>query len=151
MCVGDAEEPASEDPIVVPVPVVDDDKGEDGDGDDWCCEYKDGDEATQYAITDGPAECNTKYAAQDGRWISGTQCIPCCCKTPNDAEDAEKGDAFELTTPKSCSAASGECLAGDAEECGGETDKAKEAVTKPAPKRRPGKLPPKTVTKPAGN
>lgn len=152
MCGGATDEPTKEDPVVVPVPVVEDDK-EGGDGEDWCCEYKDGDDATQYAVTDGPAECNTKYADQDGRWISGTQCIPCCCKTPNDAEDAEKGDAFELTTPKSCSAASGECLVGDAEECGGEAsdeEDAKDSTKRPV-RRTPRALPPKTVTKPAGN
>lgn len=112
---GGGEEPADDDPVVVPV-TDDDDKDGDDEG-DWCCEYKDGDGAKQYALTDGPAECNTKYADQDGRWVSGNQCIPCCCKAPNDPDDDDKGHSFELTTPKSCVAGSGECLNADSDEC----------------------------------
>ena len=97
MC-GGGGEAENDDPVVVPV-AEDDAADEDGDEGSWCCEYKDEDGGTQYALTEGPAECNTKYADNDGRWISGNQCIPCCCKAPNDPEDAEKGHAYELTTP----------------------------------------------------
>lgn len=133
MCGGaPAEDPKDDDPVVVPV--ADADEGEEGDDEgDWCCEYKDGDGASQYALTDGPAECNTKYADQDGRWVSGNQCIPCCCKAPNDPDDAEKGHSFELTTPKSCVAGSGECQAADSEECSDGERK---------PRARPGKANP---------
>ena len=138
MCGAGGEE-KNDDPVVVPVA---DDDGKNGDDDEgnWCCEYKDGEGSKQYALTDGPAECNTKYADQDGRWVSGNQCIPCCCKAPNDAEDEDKGFAYELTTPKSCVAGSGECLAADAEECGGDDEPAKK---KPKPKSGDGSIKPK--------
>lgn len=150
MCGGGGGEeavPADQDPVVVPVAA---DGGDDGAADadeNWCCEYKDGDEATQYALTEGPAECNTKYADQDGRWVSGNQCIPCCCETANDAEDAEQGMAHELTTPKSCVNASGECKAADADECKSE-EEVEEA--KPAPAPRPTSGNNKTVMRPDG-
>ena len=148
MCGGGGEEAApEEDPVVVPVPTADAEGKEGEDGENWCCEYKDTEGAKQYALTEGPAECNTKYADQDGRWISGSQCIPCCCKTANDPEDAEKGDSFELTTPKSCSGASGECLAGDAAECSDGEEEVAEDKEQAKPRPRP-KPRPTTVTKP---
>ena len=123
------EEPTNDDPVVVPVTDDGDDKDGEDEG-DWCCEYKDKDDAKQYALTDGPAECNTKYADMDGRWVSGNQCIPCCCKAPNDPDDADKGNSYELTTPKSCVAGSGECMNADSEECAGD-----EKAKKPNPKK----------------
>jgi hypothetical protein len=145
MCAGGTEEPANEDPVVVPVK-GDDDAGDDDDDDgDWCCEYKDGEGSTQYALVDGPAECNTKYGDQDGRYVDGNQCIPCCCKTPKDADDAEKGDAYELTTPKSCSGANGECEVADSEHCAdGEPKKKQPKQARPRPRPRP------TTGKPVG-
>ncbi len=144
MCAGgggeDKKEDKNDDPVVVPVADDRDDDGED-DG-DWCCEYKDAEGSKQYALTDGPAECNTKYADQDGRWVSGNQCIPCCCKAPNDPDDAEKGYSYELTTPKSCVAGQGECLKADAEECG-DDPKAKKPRRDLPKKPRPSNYKPK--------
>ena len=137
MCTGGSEG-GDEDPIVVPVKGDDDDKGDDDEEGDWCCEYKDGEGASQYALVDGPAECNTKYGDQDGRYVDGNQCIPCCCKTQKDADDAEKGDAYELTTPKSCSSADGECEVADSDNCADEDDAGKK---KPRPRPKPGTRP----------
>lgn len=143
MC-GGGEEPKNDDPVVVP---VNDDKNGDDDEGNWCCEYKDDDGAKQYALTDGPAECNTKYADNDGRWVDGNQCIPCCCKAPNDPEDAEKGYTHELTTPKSCVSGSGECLAADADECADDEKAAPKPKPKPKPSERITPNPrPRTVT-----
>ena len=137
MCTGGGDETPDEDPVVVPVK-GDDDKGDDDDDKgDWCCEYKDGDGATQYSLVDGPAECNTKYGDQDGRYVDGNQCIPCCCKTQKDPDDAEKGDAYELTTPKSCSGASGECEVADSEHCSDGKKKEPKKVVRPRPRPRP--------------
>lgn len=152
MCGGGGGEDVVEDQDPVVVPVAADSDKDDGDGaaaedENWCCEYKDEGEATQYALTEGPAECNTKYADQDGRWVSGNQCIPCCCETPNDLEDAEAGMAHELTTPKSCVNASGECKAADADECKSE-EEVEEVEEAPAPRPTSGSN--KTVTRPDG-
>ena len=139
MCGGGGE--MNEDPVVVPVN-TDDDANEEEDEGYWCCEYKDDGGSSQYALTEGPAECNTTYS-EKGRWISGNQCIPTCCKSPNDPEDEEAGFTFELTTPKSCVAGSGELLASDSEECEVESDKPKKATPRAKPR-------PRTVTKPGG-
>lgn len=137
MCTGGtAEEEPEADPVVVPV---------DGDEEEaWCCEYKDDAGSTQYALVEGPSECNTKYSTQDGRYVSGNQCLPCCCATDKDPDDASKGDNFELTTPKSCNAVGGECAAGDAKECG-QTVEEKPKRVRPAQPARP-----RTVTPPEG-
>lgn len=140
MCGGGEE--TSEDPVVVPVN-TDDDANEDDDEGYWCCEYKDDGGSTQYALTEGPAECNTTYSEKEGRWISGNQCIPTCCKSPNDPEDDDAGFTFELTTPKSCVAGSGELLASDSDECEVKKDKPKKVAPRPKPR-------PRTVTKPSG-
>ncbi len=141
MCTGGGE--TNEDPVVVPVKGDDDDKSDDDEDEgDWCCEYKDGEGSSQYALVDGPAECNTKYGDQDGRYVDGNQCIPCCCKTQKDPEDAEKGDAYELTTPKSCSSADGECEVADSKNCGGDgddDDDQKKVRPRPRPRPTPGK------------
>ncbi len=113
---GGEEAPEEDDPVVVPV----EDDEDDDDDEDWCCEYKDDEGTTQYALVDGPSECNTEYGTKEGRYVSGNQCIPCCCKSPKDPDDAEKGDAYELTTPKSCAVnAGGDCLKAEHEECTG--------------------------------
>ncbi len=124
---GAGEEEGDDDKQVVVVPVPDG-----GSGEHWCCEYVEG-SATLYAIVGGPAECNAKFAEKKGRWVEGSMCTPCCCKSPNDKADPSKGYVFELTTPGSC-AGVGECLAGDADECDGMMPAPEE---KPAPKPRP--------------
>ena len=88
------------------------------------------------AIVAGPAECNAKFAEKKGRWVEGSMCTPCCCKSPNDKADASKGYVYELTTPGSC-AGVGECLAGDAEQCDGMMPAPEEKDGKEAPKPRP--------------
>lgn len=90
---------------VIVVPVPEDDVDEEA----WCCEYKDDAGAKKFALVEGAAECNEKYGGdKEGRWVSGPECLPCCCKSPNNAEDPAAGSNFELTTPTSC-AGVGEC------------------------------------------
>ena len=89
--------------VVVPVP-------EDGDEEHWCCEYEDDEGAKKFALVEGPGECNDKFADMNGRWVSGNECTPCCCKSPNDPDNESKGHSFELTTPTTC-ADVGECAA----------------------------------------
>lgn len=99
----------ADDPIVVPV------KG--GADEAWCCEYRDDAGATQYALVDGPSECNDSYGARGGRYVSGNHCLPCCCETPRDPDNAVAGLVHELTSPRSCANVGGQCKAGDAKEC----------------------------------
>ncbi len=94
--------------VIVPVPE------NDADEDAWCCEYKGDDGNKKHALVKGAAECNETYGGdKEGRWVSGPECIPCCCKT-TPAEDAAT-PTFELTTPLAC-AAVGECIS-DGGEC----------------------------------
>lgn len=153
-CGGTTEEVKDDDPVVVPVVEdKDKDKGKGEDDGDWCCEYQDEEGSKQYVLTDGPAECNEKYEDKDGRWVSGNQCIPCCCKIEKDkpADDGSKRYKYDLTTPKFCAADSGECLVGDAKECQDkekdEDDEEEDKDDKPDPNPRPPAQPrPKTVT-----
>lgn len=151
-CGGTEEEKKDDDPVVVPVV---DDKGKDKGKDegDWCCEYEDEEGSKQYVLTDGPAECNEKYEDKDGRWVSGNQCIPCCCKVEREKPDAEgkKRYKYDLTTPKFCAADSGECLVGDAKECQDREDKEEDDEDEKTPRPNPNPQPttqprPKTVT-----
>ena len=82
--------------VIVPVPTS-------GDDENWCCQYVDEDGAKRFALVDGPTECNSDFADMDGRWVSGTQCTPCCCKSDGDVE---------LTTPGEC-AGVGECVSAE--------------------------------------
>jgi hypothetical protein len=130
VCTGEATpEP---DVVVVPVP-------EDGEGDadeNWCCEYKNDAGEKRHALVDGAAECNDEFGGREGRWVSGAECIPCCCKSPNDPDDKKKGFNFELTTPVSCSVV-GECLAGDHAKCSDGDDDDKDEARKPKNTPRP--------------
>lgn len=144
MCTGGAEdEQAVEDPVVVP---VDGDGSADEDEGYWCCEYKDEADNTQYALVEGPAECNAKYGAKDGRYVDGNQCIPCCCETDKDADDASKGQVYELTTPKSCSTIGGECKEASHEACADGDSKPKKERTTTSP--RPTPRAPRTISNP---
>lgn len=135
MCSGGGSDDDDGDNVVV-VPVPDDNSDEEH----WCCEYEDEGGSKKFALADGPAECNSKYEDMNGRWVSGAQCTPCCCKSSNegDDEEGEDGDgddegsfSYELTTPAAC-APVGECLAGDSKECGGK------ATPRPRPRPNPG-------------
>ena len=120
--------PSEPEVIVVPVPDGGGDKGkEEG---DFCCKYK-GESGDQYALAEGPSECKAKHG-DDAEWVSGSQCIPCCCKSPNDAEDEEKGFTFEMTTPTACNA-TGECTGAD--ECSEKKEEPK--YTGPKKVRKP--------------
>jgi hypothetical protein len=148
MCAGETEEEEEQEVIVVPVPEDDEnDKKKKG---DWCCEYEDEDGDKKFELTRGPGECNSKYEDQSGRWVSGNECIPCCCKAPNDPEEGGKGNNFELTTPTECAAVEGgECLAGDAEECERRRKPKEEEKEKARPAPRPSPRPgPRTRPRP---
>ena len=144
---GMSDEPASDgddgeerDDKVVVVPVPD---GEDGEGEHWCCEYESDDGTKRFALVEGPSECNEAYAEMNGRWVSGSQCTPCCCETANDPDDPDRGTTHERTTPSAC-APVGECVSpGDIEECQGEDDgedaedDEDEDKAEPVPNRQP--------------
>lgn len=103
--------------VVVPVP--------EGADSFWCCEHG-AEGAKKFALVDGPAACNDQFGADQGRWVQGPECAPCCCRSGEGA-----GQTFELTTPPSCAAVSGTCLAGDAEECGGAPEEEEEEEETP--------------------
>lgn len=124
--------------VIVPV---------DGDeGPHHCCAIsEDGKERHQLAR--GPGECKNKLG---GKWVEGSVCIPCCCKSPHDPDDLDKGYAYELTVPGTC-AGVGDCVTDDVPECpqnrdedaaeGGDDDEADKGKGKgkaqPDPKPRP--------------
>ncbi|HHO52707.1 MAG TPA: hypothetical protein ENK18_17995 [Deltaproteobacteria bacterium] len=131
--------------VVVPVP-----EGEDKEH--WCCEYVDEEEQKRFALTDGPGDCNSAFEDRDGRWVSGTQCTPCCCEAPSDPEDEDSELALELTTPSEC-AGVGECVPLDkdgacgedegGEDGGGEDGGGEEANPRPRPRPRPRPVAPR--------
>ncbi len=136
-----AEEEEGQDVVVVPVP-------EDGAaGTHWCCEYSDAG-VTKYALTTDKLACETTYSAKSARWVDGAQCIPCCCKSPNDAGNLDLGYSYALTTPSTC-AGSGECVSMTRDTCG-PAEKDDDEIVKPRPVspksdgvsgHRPGKKP----------
>jgi hypothetical protein len=115
-----------QDVVVVPVPE------EGAEGTHWCCEYSDGG-ATKYALADSKTTCDATYGSKSGRWVDGAQCIPCCCKSPNDEGNLDLGYTFALTTPSAC-AGSGECVPMGDDTC--EVDDKDEP--KPAPRPTSG-------------
>jgi hypothetical protein len=83
-----------------------------GGGPHHCCAVtEDGKE--RHTLAKGPAECQNRLG---GTWVEGSMCIPCCCKSPHDPDDRDKGHTYELTTPGSC-AGVGECVTDDVPEC----------------------------------
>ena len=114
------------------------DDGEEGDDEDKDKD-KEGEDAPKtyaWALVEGPSECQSLYGSQHGEYVQGNECIPCCCKSPNDPDDNSQGYTFELTTPTSC-ALSGECVASDSSECKG-------APTRTTPRPRPHTTPTRT-------
>lgn len=127
--------------VVVPVP-------EGSAGPHWCCEYTEAG-VTRFALMTGKSDCEAEYGDQSGRWVDGAQCIPCCCKAPNDEGNLDLGYNYELTTPSSC-AGEGTCVADSAATCNG--GKPATAAPKPTPKPGPGisgSRPPDPVPAPA--
>jgi hypothetical protein len=117
---------APQDVVVVPVT-------EGTGGPNWCCEYSEGG-VTRFALTGGKADCESEFGDRSGRWVDGAQCIPCCCKSPNDEGNLDLGYTYELTTPSSC-AGSGTCVADTEATCkGGKTT----AAPRPTPRPGPG-------------
>jgi hypothetical protein len=116
-----------QDVVVVPVP-------EGAGGPHWCCEYSEGG-VTRFALMTGKSDCEAEYGDQSGRWVDGAQCIPCCCKAPNDEGNLDLGYNYELTTPSSC-AGTGTCVADSPATCNG--GKPTSAAPKPTPKPGPG-------------
>jgi hypothetical protein len=116
-----------QDVVVVPVPAGS------ADGTHWCCEYTDAG-VTKYALTTDKLSCETTYSTKSARWVDGAQCIPCCCKSPNDAGNLDLGYSFALTTPSAC-AGSGECAAMTGTTCGpaAEGDDEEDVTPRPAP------------------
>ncbi len=147
---GESETPTEEpDVVVVPVPEGDDDGKRKGKDEHWCCQYEDADGKQHYALTDGKAACTNEFGDRNGSWTSGNECTPCCCKAPNDPDDASKGKNFELTTAVACSAV-GECLVADADQCKsgkGRREKTKATPT-PTPRPRSGPAPNERRTRP---
>jgi len=115
-----------QDVVVVPVPE------EGAAGTHWCCEYTDAG-ITKYALTTDKLSCETTYSTKSARWVDGAQCIPCCCKSPNDAGNLDLGYSFALTTPGSC-AGSGECVPMSGATCGAPDE---DEIVKPRPAPRP--------------
>ena len=130
-----------QDVVVVPVPAGS------AAGTHWCCEYTDAG-VTKYALTTDKLSCETTYSTKSARWVDGAQCIPCCCKSPNDAGNLDLGYSFALTTPSACSG-SGECTTMTGSTCGPAADD-DEVQPRPSPRSDgvSGKRPP-TRTVPA--
>lgn len=120
-----------QDVVVVPVP-------EEGSGTHWCCEYSE-DGVTKFALTADKSACESSFSSKGARWVDGAQCIPCCCKSPNDEGNLDLGYSFALTTPGAC-ASSGECVPMGDDTCAEKADA--ETTTKPAPRPNPGPRPP---------
>ena len=120
--------------VVVPV--------DDVDAEHYCCAYAE-DGSTKHALTKSPAECNSRFGSKDARWVEGPECIPCCCKSPKNADDPSAGSTYELITPGEC-APVGQCVTDDVPECprdedkdGDDKDKAGDPKPKPQPQPRP--------------
>jgi hypothetical protein len=140
---------------VVVVPVT-----EGSAGPHWCCEYSEAG-VTRFAMVAGKADCDAEYGDEGGRWVDGPQCMPCCCKSPNDEGNLDLGYTYELTTPSSC-AGSGTCVADTDATCkGGKTTTAAPKSKPPppgtgisgsrAPEPAPAPAPTKTKTKNKNN
>jgi hypothetical protein len=130
-----------QDVVVVPVP-----EGAAA-GTHWCCEYSEAG-VTKYALTTDKLSCETTYSTKNARWVDGAQCIPCCCKSPNDAGNLDLGYSYALTAPSAC-AGSGECAPMSGTTCGpAAADDDDEEEERPAPRPSPrsdgvsGKRPP---------
>lgn len=117
-----------QDVVVVPVP-------DEGTGTHWCCEYSEG-SGTKYALSETKATCESTFGAKGARWTDGAQCIPCCCKSPNDEGNLDLGYTFGLTTPSGC-AGSGECVPMGDDTCD-DDDKDDKAAPRPAPRPSSG-------------
>lgn len=110
--------------VVVPVP-------DEGTGTHWCCQYSE-DGVNKYALADGKTKCEADYSTKGALWVDGAQCIPCCCKSPNDEGNLDLGYTFALTTPSAC-AGSGECVPIGDDTCD-DDDKDDKDEVKTAPK-----------------
>lgn len=100
--------PAAPDKNVVVVPVVGDPEA-----DHFCCEYTEGD-GKRFALVDSAQTCKAQFAAKDGRWVEGPDCLPCCCKTQASPTDPSQGSNYALVTPSECG---GACVTDDVKEC----------------------------------
>jgi hypothetical protein len=127
-------------------------EGTDGDGaavasDAACCAY-DGPLGETHALVDTEAECTSTYADNNPRMVAGAQCVPVCCKYPEDAADLSKGDAYALVATGNCTLRKGEVVPSGADTCRDPDVPA--ARPRPKPSAAPVTIPPLKRPTPGG-